>query len=95
MDFRFIVESKLHDSIDESLVAKGYDSEVFQVLKIACSCVLPAHKERPTMFEVYQFLRAIGEKYNFTTDDEILMPTDTGDAGDIELIVAREVKGKK
>ncbi|KAJ0611544.1 putative protein kinase RLK-Pelle-LRR-Xa family [Helianthus annuus] len=89
------VESKLHDSIDESLVAKGYDSEVFQVLKIACSCVLPAHKERPTMFEVYQFLRAIGEKYNFTTDDEILMPTDTGDAGDIELIVAREVKGKK
>ncbi|KAJ0956834.1 putative protein kinase RLK-Pelle-LRR-Xa family [Helianthus annuus] len=88
-------ESKLHDSIDESLVAKGYDSEVFQVLKIACSCVLPAHKERPTMFEVYQFLRAIGEKYNFTTDDEILMPTDTGDAGDIELIVAREVKGKK
>ncbi|MFS7903260.1 putative protein kinase RLK-Pelle-LRR-Xa family [Helianthus anomalus] len=88
-------ESKLHDSIDESLVAKGYDSEVFQVLKIACSCVLPAHKERPTMFEVYQFLRSIGEKYNFTTDDEILMPTDTGDAGDIELIVAREVKGKK
>ncbi|KAI7738409.1 hypothetical protein M8C21_021539 [Ambrosia artemisiifolia] len=88
-------QSKLHDTIDESLVGKGYDSEVFQVLKIACSCVLPAHKERPSMFEVYQFLRAIGEKYNFTTDDEIFMPTDSGDAGDIELIVAREVNGKK
>ncbi|KAK1428548.1 hypothetical protein QVD17_17384 [Tagetes erecta] len=88
-------ESKLHDAIDESLVGKGYDSEVFQVLKIACSCVLPAYKERPSMFEVYQFLRAIGEKYNFTTDDELFMPTDTGDVGDIELIVARETKGKK
>ncbi|XP_076886097.1 probably inactive leucine-rich repeat receptor-like protein kinase At5g48380 [Bidens hawaiensis] len=87
-------QSKLHGSLDESLVGKGYDNEVFQVLKIACSCVLPAHKERPTMFEVYQFLRSIGEKYNFTTDDELLMPTDSGD-GDIELIVARETKGRK
>lgn len=88
-------ESKLHDSIDETLVGKGYDNEVFQVLKVACSCVLPAHhKERPTMFEVYQLLRAIGEKYHFTTDDEILMPTDTSDAGDIELIVARDIKGR-
>ncbi|KAK9057476.1 hypothetical protein SSX86_022311 [Deinandra increscens subsp. villosa] len=88
-------QSKLQDAVDESLVGKGYDNEVFQVLKIACSCVLPAHKERPTMFEVYQFLRTIGEKYNFTMDDEIMMPTDTGDEGDIELIVARETKGKK
>lgn len=82
--------SKLQDAIDKSLAGKGNDGEVFQFLKVACSCVLPAHKERPTMFEVYQLLRAIGEHYNFTTDDEILMPTDTGDAGHIELIVARE-----
>ncbi|PWA40621.1 BAK1-interacting receptor-like kinase 1 [Artemisia annua] len=88
-------ESKLHDAIDVSLVGKGYDKEVFQVLKVACSCVLPAHKERPTMFEVYQLLRAIGEKYHFSTFDEILMPTDNGDAGDIELIVARETIRKK
>ncbi|KAM0064431.1 putative protein kinase RLK-Pelle-LRR-Xa family [Helianthus debilis subsp. tardiflorus] len=87
-------QSKLQDSIDESLVGKGYDHEVFQVLKVACSCVLSGHKERPTMFEVYQFLQAIGENYNFTTDNEILIPTDTGDAGDIEVIVARDMKPK-
>ncbi|MFS7987206.1 putative protein kinase RLK-Pelle-LRR-Xa family [Helianthus anomalus] len=87
-------QSKLQDSIDESLVGKGYDHEVFQVLKVACSCVLSGHKECPTMFEVYQFLQAIGEKYNFTTDNEILVPTDTGDAGDIELIVAPDMKPK-
>uniref|UniRef100_A0A5B6ZAV2 non-specific serine/threonine protein kinase n=1 Tax=Davidia involucrata TaxID=16924 RepID=A0A5B6ZAV2_DAVIN len=85
--------SKLEDAIDNSLAGKGYDGELFQFLKVACRCVLPAHKERPTMFEVYQLLRAIGEQYNFTTFDEILMPSNSGDADYMEeLIVAREVK---
>ncbi|KAF7846452.1 hypothetical protein BT93_L4353 [Corymbia citriodora subsp. variegata] len=52
--------SQLQDAVDRFLVGKGIDDEVFKVLKVACSCVLPAPKERPTMFEVYQFLRAIG-----------------------------------
>ncbi|KAK7382770.1 hypothetical protein VNO80_01830 [Phaseolus coccineus] len=83
--------AKLHDAIDESLVNKDVDSELFQFLKVACNCVLPNPKERPTMFEVYQFLRAIGARYNFTADDEILVPTDNGDADNMdELIVARE-----
>ncbi|XP_024981703.1 probably inactive leucine-rich repeat receptor-like protein kinase At5g48380 [Cynara cardunculus var. scolymus] len=88
-------ESRLRDSIDESLaVEKDYENEVFQFLKVASRCVVPAHKERPSMFEVYQLLRAIGEHYHFTTDDEVLMmPSDNGgDAGQIELIVARDVK---
>jgi len=42
---------------------------------------------------VYQLLRAIGERYNFTIEDEILIPSDAGDADYLEeLIVAREVK---
>ncbi|KAL8516511.1 hypothetical protein ACS0TY_014960 [Phlomoides rotata] len=84
--------SKLQDAIDQSMAGKGYDSELFQFLKVACSCVLPGPKERPTMFEVYQFLRAIGQRYNFTTEDEVLEPPDAGDADDklVELIVARD-----
>ncbi|PON75152.1 Tyrosine-protein kinase [Parasponia andersonii] len=83
--------SELRDAIDKSLVGKGVDSELFQFLKVACSCVVPTAKERPTMFEVYQLLRAIGEKYHFTADDEILLPSETGDADGLEeLIVARE-----
>ncbi|XP_022728196.1 probably inactive leucine-rich repeat receptor-like protein kinase At5g48380 [Durio zibethinus] len=85
-------DGKLQDAIDPSLVGKGIDNELFQVLKVACNCVFPPPKERPTMFEVYQLLRAIGGRYNFTSEDEILMPSDTGDADYIEeLIVAREV----
>ncbi|KAK9066018.1 hypothetical protein SSX86_015420 [Deinandra increscens subsp. villosa] len=88
-------ESRLQDSVDESIKEKRYNDEVFQFLKVACSCVGPAHKERPTMFEVYQLLRAIGQDYHFSADDEILMmPTDNGDAGQIELIVARDALEK-
>lgn len=84
--------SQLHDAIDKSLVGNGVDNEVFQFLKVACNCVVPNPKERPTMFEVYQLLRAIGEKYHFTTEDEIMMPSDSDDADFMdELIVAREV----
>jgi hypothetical protein len=43
------------------------------------------------MFEVYQLLRAIGEQYHFTTEDEILMPSDASGADYMEeLIVSRE-----
>ncbi|XP_057474855.1 probably inactive leucine-rich repeat receptor-like protein kinase At5g48380 [Actinidia eriantha] len=85
--------SKLQDAIDKSLTGNGCDGELFQFLKVACNCVVPAPKERPTMFEVYQLLRAIGERYNFSMADDILMPSETGDADYIEeLIVAREVK---
>jgi serine/threonine protein kinase len=85
--------SELRDAIDKSLVGTGVDGELFQFLKIARNCVVSNPKERPTMFEVYQLLRAIGERYNFTIEDEILIPSDAGDADYLEeLIVAREVK---
>ncbi|KAF9688368.1 hypothetical protein SADUNF_Sadunf02G0190200 [Salix dunnii] len=85
--------SQLKDAVDKSLAGKGVDNEIFQFLKVACRCVLPTPKERPTMLEVYQLLRAIGMQYYFTTEDEILMPSDTGGADYMEeLIVAREVK---
>ncbi|OIW01063.1 hypothetical protein TanjilG_14246 [Lupinus angustifolius] len=83
--------TELQDAIEKSLLGNGVDDELFQFLKVACNCVLPTPKERPTMFEVYQFLRAIGGRYNFTTEDEILSPTDAGYADNMDvLIVARE-----
>lgn len=85
------VNNDLHSAIDKSLVDKGVDTELSQFLKVACNCVSPAPKERPTMFEVYQLLRAIGENYHFTVDDEIMFPTEPSDASfPPELIVARE-----
>ncbi|CAH2044794.1 unnamed protein product [Thlaspi arvense] len=83
-------ESKLQEAIDRSLIGKGVEDEIFKVLKVACNCVLPeVAKQRPTMFEVYQLLRAIGESYNFTTDDDILVPSESGEADFIEELIVR------
>ncbi|KAK9747784.1 hypothetical protein RND81_02G014800 [Saponaria officinalis] len=83
--------SNLKDAIDKSLVTNGVDHELFQFIKVAIRCISPNPKERPSMFEVYQLLRAIGERYHFSTNDDIMLPTDAGDADKTwELIVARD-----
>ncbi|CAH8362111.1 unnamed protein product [Eruca vesicaria subsp. sativa] len=83
-------ESKLQEAIDRCLVGNGVDDEIFKVLKVACNCVLPeVAKQRPTMFEVYQFLRAIGESYNFTTEDDILVQSESGEGDFIEEMIVR------
>lgn len=83
--------SLVQTAIDRRFLGKGFDNELSQFLKVACNCVLPTAKERPTMFEVYQLLRAIGERYHFTTDDEIMMLSDNSDVNfPDELIVAAQ-----
>jgi serine/threonine protein kinase len=80
--------SLLQDAVDKSLIGKDNDAELFQCMKMACSCVLSSPKERPTMFEVFQLLRAVGEKYHFSAaDDELTMQPQNGNPED-ELIVA-------
>ncbi|KAJ0972232.1 hypothetical protein J5N97_020191 [Dioscorea zingiberensis] len=82
--------SLLPNAIDASLIGKGYDTELLQFLKVACSCVLSAPKERPSMFEVYQLLRAIGERYHFTAEDDIFLQPESTEADYLdELIVAQ------
>lgn len=82
--------SLIQDAVDVNLIGHGYDSELLQVMKVASNCVLSTPKERPTMFEVYQLLRAIGERYHFTTDDDILLQPESTDADYMdELIVAK------
>lgn len=80
------------EAIDKSLIGRGQDDELLQVLKVACACVLSPHKERPSMYEVYHLLRAIGERYNFSDqNDEILLVPDMADADySHELIVSSE-----
>lgn len=79
---------RVQEAIDVSLKEKGVDDELVAFLRIACSCVVAAPKERRTMYEVYQMLRAIGQKYNMTDQyDELPLCAESGDAD--ELIVAR------
>ena len=65
-------ESKfdLYDVIDKSFLGKGYNGEIFQFLRIACSCVQPCTNQRPMMLEVCKKLRAIRERNCLTVKDD-------------------------
>lgn len=78
-------------AIDKSLVTgTDQDDELLQFLKIGASCVVPQPKERPSMYEVFHMLRAIGEKYRFTDqDDEIPIASTTQEVESPELIVSK------
>ncbi|EFJ36452.1 hypothetical protein SELMODRAFT_165616 [Selaginella moellendorffii] len=74
--------------IQSSLKGAEVDAEQMQFLKIAISCVAANPKERPSSYEVYQLLRAVGQKYHFSDqNDEIPLVDSTGIDCD-ELIAA-------
>ncbi|KAJ7256121.1 hypothetical protein O6H91_Y415100 [Diphasiastrum complanatum] len=83
--------ANIKEAIDKSLPSEGLDNELVQFLRVGCACVLSQPKERPSMYEVFQLLRAIGEKYHFTDQDEELpILSQTVDIDANELIVSRE-----
>ncbi|XP_031254846.1 inactive LRR receptor-like serine/threonine-protein kinase BIR2 [Pistacia vera] len=53
----------IKDAVDKALCGKGYDEEIMQFLKIACSCVVSRPKDRWSMYQVYQSLDSIAEKH--------------------------------
>ncbi|KAG7586496.1 Leucine-rich repeat-containing N-terminal plant-type [Arabidopsis thaliana x Arabidopsis arenosa] len=56
------------DAIDRSICGKGYDDEIMQVLRIACSCVVSRPKERPLMIQVYESLKNLGDQHGFFSE---------------------------
>ncbi|KAF5941832.1 hypothetical protein HYC85_019474 [Camellia sinensis] len=61
----------LQDVVDDSLIGLGFDGEIFEFINIACKCVQSVPEQRPTMLEVYQTMRAIGEKHGIVDDSEM------------------------
>ncbi|KAL9246453.1 hypothetical protein vseg_019985 [Gypsophila vaccaria] len=57
---------KIKEAIDKSLIGKGNDDEIMQVLRVACSCVASRPKDRPPMFRVYESLKSIAESYGIS-----------------------------
>ncbi|XP_030940196.1 probable inactive receptor kinase At1g27190 [Quercus lobata] len=63
----------LHSVIDNSLIGKGFDGEIFELLRIACTCLNPFPSQRPTMLELYNTISTFAERDGITNDSEILM----------------------
>ncbi|ESQ28221.1 hypothetical protein EUTSA_v10018330mg [Eutrema salsugineum] len=56
------------DAIDRSIIGKGYDEEIMQFLRIACSCVVSRPKERPLMIQVYESLKNLGDQHGLFSE---------------------------
>ncbi|KAL0807350.1 hypothetical protein Bca101_099842 [Brassica carinata] len=56
------------DVVDRCVIGKGYDDEMMQFLRIACSCVVTRPKERPLMVQVYESLKKLGDQYGFFSE---------------------------
>ncbi|KAJ6371675.1 hypothetical protein OIU77_002066 [Salix suchowensis] len=59
-------------AIDKSLIGRGFDAEIFQLLKVACRCVDPVPDRRPTMLQVYEDIKTIRERCDLADDSENL-----------------------
>ncbi|KAL7210005.1 hypothetical protein ACSBR1_031556 [Camellia fascicularis] len=80
----------LQDVVDDSLIGLGFDGEIFEFINIACKCIQPVPEQRPTMLEVYQTMRATGEKHGLVDDSETWKETEivtaSASEGDVEII---------
>uniref|UniRef100_A0A1J3IEQ7 Putative inactive receptor kinase n=1 Tax=Noccaea caerulescens TaxID=107243 RepID=A0A1J3IEQ7_NOCCA len=63
---------RIADAFDESIRGKGNEKEILKFVEIACNCVASRPKERWSMFQAYQSLRAIAERqgHSFTEQDD-------------------------
>ena len=63
----------IYSVIDNSLIGRGFDGEIFELLRIACTCLNPFPSQRPTMLELYNTISTFGERDGITNDFEILV----------------------
>ncbi|KAM4113609.1 hypothetical protein ACJW30_04G008800 [Castanea mollissima] len=83
----FTTSSDLYNVIDKSLIGRGFDGEIFEFLRIACTCLNPFPSKRPTMFELYNTIRTLGERYGITNDSQILRQSEIATASTSNEIV--------
>ncbi|XP_010551471.1 PREDICTED: probable inactive receptor kinase At1g27190 [Tarenaya hassleriana] len=65
---QFLSTGRSKEAIDRNIFGRGYDDEIMQFLKTACSCVVSRPKERPSMCHVYECLKNMADKHGLTTD---------------------------
>ncbi|CAK7338613.1 unnamed protein product [Dovyalis caffra] len=58
------------DAVDKAICGKGHDEEIFQLLKIACNCVIARPKDRWSMYKSYQSLKIIACEHGLSEQDD-------------------------
>ena len=83
--------SDIYSVIDKPLIGRVFDGEIFQFLRIACTCFKPFPTQRPTMLELYNTISLLGERYGITNDLEIFSQSEIAAAGASNEIVEVEI----
>ncbi|KAL6344187.1 hypothetical protein AAG906_031901 [Vitis piasezkii] len=83
--------SGLYDAIDKSLIGQGFDGEIFEFLKVACSCVKASPHQRPTMLEVDKILRNTVGRHQIDDDSESWTQNECGTSNDRDEYTGVEI----
>ena len=83
--------SDFYNVIDESLIGRGFEDEIFELLIIAYTCLKLFPSQRPTTLELYNTIRIFGEKYCLTSDSEALRQSEITTASTLCEIVEAEI----
>ncbi|XP_010532925.1 PREDICTED: probable inactive receptor kinase At1g27190 [Tarenaya hassleriana] len=63
---QYLSTGRSKEAIDKSIYGIGYDDEIMQFLRVACSCVASRPKERPSMCQVYESLKNMADKHGLS-----------------------------
>ncbi|XP_050255512.1 probably inactive leucine-rich repeat receptor-like protein kinase At5g48380 [Quercus robur] len=87
----FTSSSNLYNVIDESLIGRGFEDEIFELLRIAYTCLNLFPSQRPTMLELYHTIHIFGERDRLTSNFEILRQSKIATASTSGEIVEVEI----
>ena len=54
------------------MIGQGFDGEIIQFPRNTCTCLNFFSSQRPTMFELYDTVSTLEERYGITNDSELL-----------------------
>ena len=80
-----------YDAIDKSLIGQGFDFEIFEFLKVACSCVKASPHQRPTMLEVDKILRNTVGRHQTGDDSKPWTQNECGTSNDRDEYTGVEI----
>ena len=81
----------LYNVIDESLIGQGFEDEIFELLRIAYTCLKLFPSQRPTMLELYNTIRIFGERDHLTRNSKILWQSKIATGSTFGEIVEAEI----
>ena len=81
----------LYNVIDESLIGRGFEDEIFELLRIAYTCLKLFPSQRPMMLKPYNTIRIFGEMDRLTRSSEILRQSKIATGSTFGEIVEAEI----